>query len=61
MNAVDNGNQQGRLTLVCSKCTRERMWIAPDRHQADLRAQAEGWRESNGKTICPKCPGGGRA
>lgn len=46
---------QGALVLVCSKCTKQRLFAAETREMGDRDALIAGWVQRRGKTICPEC------
>jgi hypothetical protein len=45
-----------RLALVCSKCTRYKVFEAKTRLDALILAKKKRWRLINDAAICPKCP-----
>ena len=43
-----------QLTLICSDCNNEQLFIAQDEETAMKEAQAAGWRESGDHVWCPR-------
>ena len=45
----------GALILVCCKCTRQGVFVAPNRDRGNQDAFALGWRVVGGLAFCKKC------
>ncbi len=45
----------GAVILVCCKCTRQGVFLAPNRDRGNLDSFALGWRTVNGVSYCKSC------
>ncbi len=55
MEIVDQSAERGAFLLECSKCLRS-YEIHGHQQRLELALETEGWREDNGKNVCPRCP-----